>query len=75
MPIGYVMSRFQFRGKAVIDTLLDIPIVLPPLVGGLSLLILFRYMPEGSATLWCTNGRRWYWRSSWSRVLRCGRCA
>ena len=28
VPIGYVMSRFQFRGKAVIDTLLDIPIVL-----------------------------------------------
>ena len=46
VPIGYVMSRFQFRGKAVIDTLLDIPIVLPPLVVGLSLLILFRYMPD-----------------------------
>ena len=46
VPIGYVMSRFQFRGKALIDTLLDIPIVLPPLVVGLSLLILFRYMPE-----------------------------
>ena len=46
VPIGYVMSRFEFRGKPVIDTLLDIPIVLPPLVVGLSLLILFRYMPE-----------------------------
>ena len=46
VPIGYVMSRFQFRGKALIDTLLDIPIVLPPLVVGLSLLILFRYMPD-----------------------------
>ena len=46
VPIGYVMSRFQFRGKAVIDTILDIPIVLPPLVVGLSLLILFRYMPD-----------------------------
>ena len=46
VPIGYMMSRFGFRGKPVIDTLLDIPIVLPPLVVGLSLLILFRYMPE-----------------------------
>ena len=46
VPIGYLMSRFEFRGKPVIDTLLDIPIVLPPLVVGLSLLILFRYMPE-----------------------------
>ncbi len=46
VPIGYLMSRFDFRGKPIIDTLLDIPIVLPPLVVGLSLLILFRYMPE-----------------------------
>ena len=46
VPIGYVMSRFEFRGKPFIDTLLDIPIVLPPLVVGLSLLILFRYVPD-----------------------------
>lgn len=42
VPIGYLMSRYAFRGKAVIDAILDIPIVLPPLVIGLSLLILFR---------------------------------
>ena len=42
VPIGYLMSRHTFRGKALIDTILDIPIVLPPLVIGLSLLILFR---------------------------------
>lgn len=41
LPIGYVMSRFEFRGKVVLDAILDIPIVLPPLVIGLSLLILF----------------------------------
>ena len=46
VPIGYLMSRFEFRGKPFIDTLLDIPIVLPPLVVGLSLLILFRYVPD-----------------------------
>ena len=46
VPIGYVMSRYEFRGKPLIDTLLDIPIVLPPLVVGLSLLILFRYVPD-----------------------------
>ena len=40
------MSRFTFRGKAFVDTLLDIPVVLPPLVVGLSLLILFRYVPD-----------------------------
>ena len=46
VPIGYVMSRFDFPGKGVIDALLDIPIVLPPLVVGLSLLILF-HTPAG----------------------------
>ncbi len=45
VPLGYLLSRTQFRGKAVVDTLLDIPIVLPPLVIGLSLLILFQTPP------------------------------
>lgn len=42
VPIGYVMARTSFRGKALLDAILDIPIVLPPLVIGLSLLILFQ---------------------------------
>ena len=45
VPVGYLLSRHQFRGKAFLDAVLDIPIVLPPLIVGLSLLILFRYMP------------------------------
>lgn len=40
-PLGYLLSRYQFFGRSVVDTLVDIPIVLPPLVLGLSLLILF----------------------------------
>ncbi|WP_206036019.1 ABC transporter permease [Crateriforma spongiae] len=45
-PLGYLLSRFQFPGRMAIDTLVDIPIVLPPLVLGLSLLILF-HLPIG----------------------------
>jgi molybdate transport system permease protein len=45
IPIGYLMSRYEFRGKALIDGILDIPIVLPPMVIGLSLLILFQTAP------------------------------
>lgn len=45
IPTGYLLSRFDFPGKAFIDTLLDVPIFLPPLVIGLSLLILFRQTP------------------------------
>jgi len=46
VPIGYWMSRTRFVGKPVLDAVLDIPIVLPPLVIGLALLILFRFVPE-----------------------------
>lgn len=45
VPIGYLLSRHNFRGKRLLDAVLDIPIVLPPLVVGLSLLILFQYPP------------------------------
>lgn len=45
-PLGYLMARFQFPGKWLISTIIDIPIVLPPLVLGLSLLILF-HVPLG----------------------------
>ena len=48
IPIGYLMSRYNFRGKIFFDAILDIPIVLPPLVIGLSLLILFQ-TPIGRA--------------------------
>ena len=44
-PLGYLLSRFRFPGRWLIDTLVDIPIVLPPLVLGLSLLILFHNVP------------------------------
>jgi molybdate transport system permease protein len=45
IPAGYVLSRFTFRGRSLVDAVLDIPIVLPPLVIGLALLILFQTAP------------------------------
>ena len=45
IPMGYLISRHEFRGKRLLDAVLDIPIVLPPLVIGLSLLILFQFPP------------------------------
>jgi molybdate transport system permease protein len=40
-PLGYLLSRYHFRGRWLIALAIDIPVVLPPLVIGLSLLILF----------------------------------
>lgn len=42
VPAGYLLSRGRFPGKAALDAALDIPIVLPPMVIGLCLLILFQ---------------------------------
>jgi molybdate transport system permease protein len=46
VPLGYALARFRFPGRDVVDLILDIPIVLPPLVLGLSLLILFQFAPR-----------------------------
>ena len=41
VPTGYLLSRGRFRGVGFLDALVDIPIVLPPLLFGISLLVLF----------------------------------
>jgi len=46
VPTSYLLSRHNFPGKNLLDAILDIPIVLPPLVVGLSLLILFQFVPD-----------------------------
>jgi len=52
VPIGYMMSRFDFAGKRWVDAILDVPIVLPPLVIGISLLVLFNYPPFEWISSW-----------------------
>ena len=40
-PVAYWLSHYQFRGKDAIDTLIDLPLVLPPAAAGFALLLLF----------------------------------
>ncbi len=40
-PLAYLVARRQFRGRAAMDTLLDLPMVLPPSVAGIALLLAF----------------------------------
>ncbi|MGO8950896.1 MAG: ABC transporter permease [Ktedonobacterales bacterium] len=40
-PLAYLLARGGFPGKTVLDTLLDLPIVMPPAVAGIALLITF----------------------------------
>ena len=40
-PLAFVLGRTTFRGKALAEALVDLPIVLPPSVAGLALLFAF----------------------------------
>lgn len=42
VPCGYILSRYRMPGWRLLDVLLYLPIVLPPLVVGVSLLIFFQ---------------------------------
>lgn len=39
LPLAYVMARRRFRGSWLVETLVDLPLVLPPSVAGLALLL------------------------------------
>ena len=47
VPMGYALSRFQFPGRIIADTIVDLPIVFPPLVAGLTLLVFFSQTAVG----------------------------
>jgi len=40
-PVAYFNARHSYRGKRIIETLIDLPIVLPPAVAGIALLLAF----------------------------------
>ncbi len=40
-PLAYLLARHEFRGRVVLETLIDLPMVLPPAVAGVALLMAF----------------------------------
>jgi molybdate transport system permease protein len=46
VPVAYALSRYDFPGKSIIELIINLPITLPPLIAGLSLLVFF-YLPLG----------------------------
>lgn len=40
-PVAYLLARYRFPGAAFLDTLIDLPMVLPPTVAGVALLMAF----------------------------------
>ena len=40
-PVAYLLARWRFPGRAILDTLIDLPMLLPPAVAGIALLVAF----------------------------------
>lgn len=40
-PLAYLLARADFRGRDLLDTLVDLPITIPPVVAGVALLFAF----------------------------------
>jgi molybdate transport system permease protein len=40
-PFAYILARSRFRGRSVVITLVEVPLVMPPAVAGLALLVAF----------------------------------
>lgn len=43
-PVAFIQSRYPYPGKKIVDTFIDLPLVLPPAVAGLALLLLWGRM-------------------------------
>lgn len=61
-PLAYLLARHRFPGAAVIEALVDLPIVLPPAVAGIALLMAFgrrgiigQWLDQGGITLGFTT--------------------
>ena len=44
LPVAYILARVHFRGRGVLETLVTLPTVLPPVVAGVALLLAFGRM-------------------------------
>ncbi len=40
-PLAYLLARRRFAGRTLVDTLVDLPMLLPPAVAGIALLVAF----------------------------------
>ncbi len=50
VPLGYLLSRLGFRGKGILEALLDLPLVIPHSVAGVAILLAYNSRsPLGSA--------------------------
>lgn len=54
---AFVLVRFEFPGRQLLDMLIDLPLALPTLVTGVMLVVL--YGPQGALGSWLKNALGW----------------
>lgn len=65
IALGHALARGRFRGKSVVETVVALPLVLPPTALGYLLLSLFaRHGPLGAETLGFDPGVLFTWRAA-----------
>ena len=60
--IAWVLVRDEFRGKSIVNSLIDLPFALPTIVAGLMLLALYGPRQPGRASTSPTRASAWCWR-------------
>ncbi len=43
-PVAYINARFHYPGKEIVDSMIDLPVIMPPAVAGIALLMAFGRM-------------------------------
>jgi len=73
IPAAYILSRYRIPGHNIVDTLLDLPIVVPPPVMGISLLILFQTglgpLINAATPQWLVNANNWVFTGLLGRTI------
>lgn len=78
VPLAWLLARVEFPGRRIVRALVTVPLVLPPVVGGVALLLVFgrRGCSAAGSTRrsgspcrspppgWCSRRRSWRCRSS-----------
>ena len=57
--VAWVLVRYSFPGKKLVDAMVDLPFAMPTAVSGIALTALYCIATAGSAAGWRRWGSRW----------------
>jgi molybdate transport system permease protein len=64
VPLAWILARYRFPGRALVRALVTLPMVLPPVVGGIALLYAFGRRGLAGHVLYAVTGWRFVFNTS-----------